>query len=126
MECNDFTREEVARHRAAYFSKVVTAYAECRAYPAVCGVTYDEFLPPNSKLTPTVIEFLADVDAATHRALDSAGLYPAWERIVAEQAVPMNTRAKVTNLCAKVYIARRLQPFDYFRYVKKRTERSAS
>ena len=118
---NDITSSE--RFRAAYFNKVIEGYASCRELPPVVAIQYDDTQPVNPKLTPQIIEYLVDVEHATHAALDHLGLFPTWEQMLNCETVPINKRAQVTDRCARVYIRRKLQPFDYFRPAKVRMHR---
>ena len=117
----DITQSE--RFRSRYFDSVVTACRECRDRSPLVAVRYDETQPPNPRLSPQDIEFIVDVEKASHAALDGVNLFPVWEAMLHGETVPMNRRAQVTDRCARVYIRRDLLPFEYFRPKRLRIHR---
>ena len=107
-----------------YFDLIAQAYVEFREYAPVCACIYDPAQRPK-KLNSTIITFLCDVDLATSRVL-TPELIQQWEALITGEEVDSQVSAFIVNRCARIYQARKLAPFIYFRSIKQPVARGAA
>lgn len=112
-----------ANHR--YFESVIETYRQFREYSPVVAVNYDP-TAHSKKLVPAVINFLADVDLATKKVLKTDELLRLWQALVDEQPVLAEAAASIAHRCARIYRARGLAPYHYFRVLREPVQRSAA
>lgn len=108
-----------------YFESVIEAYREFREYAPVVACNYDP-ASRSKKLSHVAINFLADVDLATKKVLKRDDLIRQWQAIVEEQPVPPEAVASIAHRCARIYRAKNLAPYQYFRVIRKPMQRSAA
>jgi len=103
----------------AIFNGVVSCYVRMKGLPVVTVRTLDpDPLPTDTKnqcWTPTTGEYVADVEIATVKALDSLGggelLEAAWFRLAAGESVEPALAHKVMAKCGAFYETRRLHRY---------------
>ena len=116
---------ERTRANYKYFESVIEAYRQFREYSPVVAVNYDPACR-NKKLITAIIHFLADVDTATKQVLKSANLIEKWQALIDEQSVSAEAAAVIAHRCGRIYRAKGLAPYSYFRVIRKPVQRSAA
>ncbi len=116
---------EKSKAKRTYFQQVTEAYSEFREYSPVVACNYDP-ASPSKKLTHSLIHFLADVDIATKAALETPELIRQWESLISGEQVAPEVAAFIIVRCARVYQARKLAPYLYFRTLKQPVARGAA
>ena len=110
------------RFKKRYFDAVIDGYREVKSLSPTIAANPDP-QAIRRKLTPAAIEFIADVELATRRALQDADLFRSWQALVEEEVIEPLLKAWIVSRCSPMYIARRLAPADYFVTIKRRPER---
>jgi hypothetical protein len=109
------------RHWKSVFYQVVGTYLEILATPPIIASDPDDEARPR-KLGPKLIEYKIDIELATKRALgNDITLLQHWESIVFGEKVEASLAEHIARKCGKTYAARKLSPFDYFKFIRKGT-----
>jgi hypothetical protein len=111
--CRD-TEIEKEQRDSRYFSAVIKGYQVLAENQPLVAVNYDP-QGVRHKLTPDVVNFLADVEMATERALKTPELLKLWKAVVAEEQVATSAIRRIARLCGRLYRSRGLAPIDYWR-----------
>jgi hypothetical protein len=112
---------QTARERAIYHEKsalaVIEAYGRIRQLSPVVSSSPDpDPIKRSEKLTYTLIDYCADVESATERALaNQPELQRVWFDIALDKPAAANLRNKVLQACGRMYTARGLAPWQYWR-----------
>ena len=105
------------QHR--YFASVLDTYYDCRTRSPLVASNPDPF-SKRQRLDLVGIEFCADVERATQAALKSPRLFELWMKLVwGEEEIPAQVRNAIIERCSRIYKARKLGPWLYFRKWKK-------
>jgi hypothetical protein len=120
------SRKQYERTKAnqKYFESVIDAYREFREYSPVIAVNYDP-ASRSKKLVPGVINFLADVEIATKKVLTTGTLIRQWQALIDEEPLPVEVAGSIAHRCGRIYRAKGLAPYTYFRVIRKPVQRSA-
>jgi hypothetical protein len=117
---SEFQRKVNARQR---FWRVVRAFNEVSLLSPIVAINPDP-LAKCTKLDVVGIHFLCDVELATRRALGhNPALLDQWQRLIHGDDVPNATN--IIDRCSRVYHARQLLPYLYFRNQKQGRRREA-
>jgi hypothetical protein len=114
-----------ARERALYYEKaalaVIEGYARIRQLqPIVASNPDPDPIKRSEKLTYNFIDYCADVESATEKALaNQPELQRVWFDIALDKPVAANLRNKVLQTCGRVYAGRALEPWKYWRPTKR-------
>src|SRR3954465_7951294 len=102
------------------FDAVIDGYRDVLcASPLVASNPDDEVRA--RRLGPDLIHYKVDIENATRQALKNVVLIKAWGKIVeGVDPVPAAVLAQLVSKCGRIYMARKLTPYDYFRIVKRR------
>jgi hypothetical protein len=117
------SRGEFLKQRATRqaFIAVIRAYREALSMHPLAAYPYDESIR-SRKLSPQVVEFMADVLNVSKRTLgNNPALFRQWQQIVAGEDIP-NAGSIITR-CGAAYRRLGLVPFDYFLLVRRGRKR---
>lgn len=111
------SRSELSALHADVFKAVIAAYVKTRELQPVIASRIDPDPSSRSqKLTATAIEFCIDIEHATEKALaNEPVLQKAWFALALEEPVDPEIERRVIERCGRVYFARRLAPWLYWR-----------
>lgn len=119
-----------ARERALYYERtaltVIEGYARIRQLePVVASNPDPDPIKRSEKLTYNLIDFCADVELATEKALaNQPELQRVWFAIALEKPVAANLRNKVLQACGRVYVGRGLEPWKYWQPCRRQASES--
>jgi hypothetical protein len=109
------------RERLAYYEKAaistIETYTKTRTFQPLVSSNPDPYPTNRSiKLSFNLIDFCADVELATEKALaEKPELQKAWFDIALGNDVPLDLRSKVLQTCGRAYAARKIEPWKYWR-----------
>jgi hypothetical protein len=107
------------------FRLTTEAYLRTRSLSPLVAYSYDDAVP-SRKLGPAAIEFIADVENATKKALGgNQALLDQWQQLVYDGANVPNSTA-IIGRCGRPYRIRKLLPWEYFRTIKQGRKRHAN
>lgn len=101
------------------FNEAVRGYRDALAASPLVAASYDEDVRPR-RLGAELIHFKIDIEHATEKALQGRpDLLAVWHRIVHEdESIPANLYARVALRCGRIYLARKLTPYEYFTVIR--------
>lgn len=118
------TAYEKQHSAKTYFKQVIEAYNEIGLLSPIVAINPDP-LAKSTKLDVYGIHFLADVELATKKALGhNTTLIEQWQRLINGETV--ENAAAIMSRCGRLYKARQLAPFLYFRFIKQGRKRHQS
>lgn len=109
------------QERALYYEKaalaIIAEYARVRQLSPIAASNMDpDPVRHSDKLTYALIEWLADVELATEAALANLPeLQHAWFQLALEEPIPAAQKNEVCFRCGRVYAARHLEMWKYWR-----------
>lgn len=111
------TRYEQAIYYEKAAREVINAYARVKRLSPVVSSNPDPDPTKRSlKLTYNLVDWCADIESATERALAGRpDLQSAWFSIGLDQPISPALESEVLQKCGRVYAARRLEPWKYWR-----------
>jgi hypothetical protein len=119
------TEQSAANHtkqeRAAYYEKaalaVITEYLRIKSLsPIVASNPDPEPLTRSQRLTFDLVGYAVDIEHATEKALEGRpDLQSVWFSIALGEPVQAALRNEVSWRCGRIYSARRIEPWKYWR-----------
>jgi hypothetical protein len=119
---NTFTKRERFAHYADIVNAIIHEYVRIKNLSPIVAQTFDPHpVTTSQKLTLNVIGYKIDIENATEQALkDRLDLQAAWFGMALGERVPPELRQEVIWACGRLYAARFLQPWAYWRRSGKR------
>jgi hypothetical protein len=115
------SRRDYQDYLARVFKGVVSQYLEVLQLPPVCAIRIDpESSSRSRRLTQIDIDFKVDTERITEAALrDRKDLQSTWFRLAAnDEMVDPKQAHEVIARCGRLYAARGLAPWFYYRQNK--------
>lgn len=109
------------QERELYYERValvvIEKYVEVRSLsPLVASIIDPDHAGKSTKLTFNHLDYIADIEMATERALAHLpNLQAAWFALAKGDPIAADLRTDVLQRCGRIYAARRLEPWKYWR-----------